>query len=702
MVKNEHVNRLGICVILFILIALVIAPISSSETTIEPHVDPNKVSGSVDPISIVIVYFNIFERLQGLDFNTTIKYLEEINKTTVPENIRLIMSRLNDLIHSLTILIDKSVVELDNAERYIKEGKITEANESLTRAAIYIFKANDTLIEVKRAWIEFEKSLGKLLPEDYRPRFTEYTAEIELLFKRLNKLLEELKQKQEKLRVEVEQASVKKEYKDKINTTITIYNYSYELKPAGSFYVCGLLTDQYNNTLTYKRLKIYVYVGEEELVAYNVYTDGNGSFCLNTTLPEKYYKHREAPVGDVMFNASIYVMYIPSEDENFSGSSIVLDAEYHYVKTSIRVEGPSTAYPGSNVTFKISVEPLIYGLQRDLIILLDGKIIRNVSIPLTQVSVRVPIPYNTSIGQHFLNFTILGVGEYSPASHRTYIIIKYIPVYVNIQYSQTYVYPIQQGLTISGRVVDYMNNPLKNATIEALGHNTTTNASGFFNLTVQLEKVNMFGGVVEFNVTVKPYESWYPTINKTVRVNYVNLYIIIGTTLYIVLMISVSSKAISFPESFRLSPRRYVKKAEESPVSREVSSEMEGVEEYEHLGRDIMDTIKEARGVSPIMVRETLRQILGRFASYNMRCSSIIFKYIELLRLLEVRFSPMKSGETIKEYIERIADYLPEHVGKKLLLATLLVYKDCFSPKGLSDYERRLLNETIDWVRGNV
>ncbi len=677
-------------------------PCGLSKTPIEPHVDPDKVKGGIDPISIVIVYFNIFERLQGTDFNATMKYLEELNKTTIPENIRLVMDRLNDLIHSLTVLLDKSVVELDNAEKYIDEGKIIEANESLARAAIYIFKANNTLVEVKNAWIEFEKNIGKLLPEDYRPRFIEYTAEIDLLFKRLNKLLLELKQKQEKLKVEVEQASIR-ESKGKTNTSIVIYNYSYELKPGGSFYMCGLLIDQYNNTLASKRIKIYIYVGETELATYNTNTDANGLFCLNTTLPEKYYKYREVSVGEVVFNASIYVMYIPHTSEEFSGSSIVLNAKYYYVRTLMKVEGSSTTYPGSNITFRIIIEPSIYGLQRDLIILLDGKMIRNITIPSTQLNVRVTIPYNVSIGQHFLNFTILGIREYSPASYRTYIIIKYIPIYVNIQYSQTYVYPLQQGLTIFGRVIDYKNNPLVNATIRALGHNTTTNASGFFNLTVQLEKINMFGGTIEFNVTIKPNESWYPTINKTVRVNYINLYIILGTALYIVLMISISSRALSFPKVFKLPSRRRIQRTKKKTVNVDKPALDEiKTKKHEYAGASVEGIVKEIKEIRHAKTEKVISYMLDKFAAYNVKCSPIVFKYVELLHLLEEVFFPMKPGETIKEYIGRIKDSLPKQVGEKLVLATNMVYKDCFSSIGLSNNERRLLSKIIDWVKNNV
>ncbi len=687
--------------ILVFIVLLSIVPQSLSETYVEPHVDPNKIGGRIDPISIVIIYFNVFERLQNMDFNTTLVYLEELNKTTIPEDIKLIMSRLNSLIQDLTILINKSVMELDNAEKYIKEGRIIEANKSLSSASIYIFKANNTLAEVKRAWIEFEKNIGRILPEDYRPRFSEYTAEISLLFRRLNKLLMELKQKQSKLRVEVEQALVM-ESEEQLNTSIIVYNYSYDLEPGGPFYVCGVLIDYFNNTLANKRIKIYVYVENTELAVYDTITNSNGLFCLRATVPEKYYGSGGAPVGKVKFNASIYVIYVPSKEEKFAGSSIVLPGVFSYIKTTIKVEGPVTAYPGSNVTFKVIVEPAIHGLQRRLLILLDGKSISNISISLTRTNIRVSIPYNISIGQHFLNFTLLGLGKYSPASYRTYIIIRYIPIYASIQYPQTYVYPLQQGLVVSGKIVDYNNNPIVNATVEALGYKTSTDSEGYFNLSIHLEKINIFGGPIEFNLTIKPNESWYPSINKTVRVNYVNLYIILGTALYIVLMISIPSKKYLFIKRISLSTRRMIIRGMTRTVRKQVADEIKikGSSHKEAFDvKNIFERVRKSRYTETIKVSDT---IASRFIPYAIRCSMIVLKYVKLIQLLEKKYGPMKRSETLWEYVKRLTSHMPKQVSDKLVQATNLIYRDCFSAKGLSDSERKLLYELINSVENNV
>ncbi len=684
-----------IIMIVVLIVAISDAPISMATLIENPHVDPDKIEERLDPISLVIIYINVLRGLSDLNLNESLIHVDILKNASVPYDIRLVMNKLNELISELALLINNTVYELNKTEEYLEENNIVEANKSISKAALYLFKANTTLNELLSAWYEFKRHLSMYVVHEYRPRFLEYTVQLELLFKRLDRLLNKLYELKQDLETKIVVSTMVSP--NKINTSITIYYYNQSIHPGGILVLNGSLISEEGIPLANKRLRIYVYVQNKRLIEKEVFTNSQGIFYANITMPQTYYLWRAMKPGLVKFNSSIYVVYTPLTQDNYSGSHVILNTTYYYYRSKLKVIGKTTAYVGSNLTYKIKILPPNVAINRTLRIFLDSKNIANISLPLASSyrTIKIKLPSNISIGQHFINITLLGYKQFSLDSIRLPIIVQHIPIYVSVSYPQTIVYPIQR-LRINGSITDYYGEPVVNATIIVGDERAFTNINGSFNMSISITSINIIGGLVVLNLTVKPVEPWYPVVNKTLRINYINLYTIVGITSYIAIAIIIAPTLVKI---------NIYKRSRVEKKAIKISKMLRGpklatIGEEEKIPGNILERMLAKRKAS-ISISETALKMIK--LEYRLKRNIIVDKLLEMLLVLGTKYSKPLSSETLREYVLRISRDMPRQIAEKVSLIITLVEKELYSKTELALDEKRklmtLIEEVIDYVR---
>lgn len=685
------VSRVSIVALLIMVVtALFAAPISRAALIREPHVDPNKIEKSLDPISLVIIYINVLKELSDLNLNESLSQISILKNASVPYDVRLIMVKLNELISELASLINNTVYELNNTEKYLEEKNLVAANESISKAALYLFKANKTLGELLEAWYEFKKHLSIYVAHEYRPRFLEYTVELELLFKRLDKLLNKLYALKQDLETKIEVSTIKSP--NKINTTIMVYYCNHSIYPGGLLVLKGILISEDGVPLANRTLRMHVYVRDKRLIDMDVLTNSKGIFYINVTIPHFYYLWRAMRPGLVKFNSSIYIVYTPPLRDNYSGSYRILNITYYYYRSKLNVTGKTTAYVGSNLTFRVRIMPPKAAINRVLRILLDQENIANISLYIASSyrTIRIRLPSNISVGQHFINITLLSHGQFSPDSVRLPIIVQHIPIYVSINYPQTIVYPVQE-LRIDGSVLDYYGRPVVNASIIVGNERAFTDGKGLFNVSFPITSANIIGGLVTLNLTVKPIEPWYPVVNRTLRVNYVNIYAIIGIVSYIAATIIVAPAIVK--------TSIYKRSRESRRLEKKVN--VIGDHKPSILGKEDMVSIKTLektptkKQVNIVIDKSALHLIK---IEYRLKKDIIIDKFLEMLFVLSKKYSEPLPSETLREYVTRIIKYMPNYIAEKIYIIIILIEKELYSKTGLNSNEREKLLKLIEEV----
>lgn len=285
--------------------------------------------------------------------------------------------------------------------------------------------------------------------------------------------------------------------------------------------VVGILTDEEGLGLPKRSIKVYV--DGKDL---SVTTDNNGSFSLTVSISHIY-----------KLKIKVYATYTPSNKDvgvyAWSKSNIVtvkllydtpmLEVAVDKVKVkpleTFKIEG--YIYPSN---LKVWVK--VFQEKKDLKPNIDG------SFNLT-----IKTPANIGEGKH----TTL-VGPYAknitaPITKKLGIEVYRLPV--NLTFKHSPVALTNLNFEVSG-LVFHNKKPLKEAevTVEAFGEKvkTKTGLDGSFNVRLQTP-YNLYTGNHPLTVKVNPKEPWFRSIQKTVTVPLLNLYmLLLPATLTVILI----------------------------------------------------------------------------------------------------------------------------------------------------------------------
>ena len=183
-------NKLAILSLVAIMLAS--SPIMQNITR---HVNPSELPEEYpNVIDLLSIYATIIDKASLEDFGESLRNLNESMRIHVPEYVKYVYNRFNELLRDELNKLNSTRIYIDIAKLNILLGQLEYARGNLSSAAYTLAEANLTYIELSRSVNEFERmlriplnqlasklaSLGELL--------TKYSNEIRELWDRLEAL----------------------------------------------------------------------------------------------------------------------------------------------------------------------------------------------------------------------------------------------------------------------------------------------------------------------------------------------------------------------------------------------------------------------------------------------------------------------------------------------------------------------------------
>ncbi len=620
--------------IMLILLTTIANGMAYVDKPIKPHVNPKELPEEIGCLELMLLYINAFSALINMDFDNVSQTIMLLNITDVPQNLRYIFNRVNELLNTTNNEVKLAKEHLDNATILLAKNLYSEALSEANMSMFHAVKANISLIDLKDALNEL---LGKIpIPSlilDKVIKLKELLHElIKELFKLIAMILENVKEIQEfkpigNIPTLIEVYVGPK--KTLINSTVNVYGFLKALNNTGIY---GLMN---------KTISIFI---DGKLVK-KTKTNNNGFFNETIHIPLLYKDYVIVSVSYIPTFSEARI-YMPCYNET------ILYLEYF--KTSVEIEVPSTIYPGIAFNVSISINPPNVRLFH---LYVNGKCI------LADYT-NINGTYNTMLmvnASSVLEVYVEPYGLYGPGYARKYVRVSYIPIEVKVDVPDVIYPPL--GFEVKGIVLGN-NTPLSyvNASIVIANsiYNTLTDVNGTFQLRIPSTPITLVG-LTDLVIMVKPKEPWF--MEKAVKFKVFALNLVLTSS---VLAVFATSMAFAYiylvsrkVEEITLPPRVVKEKPRKVPeIGLKITDVIvaEFVKLLNALGRLTGLVIKES---------ETLREYLLRISTYLSR--KLYMKVYRIFVMMEQHlYSPIKikGRERVESFINMIRDVINEILKK--------------------------------------
>ena len=112
-----------------------------AEFVYPPHEDPAVASEEMDAYFFLKHYTSILTLISTKDYADANKLIEQLRFVYIPEDLRYIIQRYNNLTSELTETLERLDKLLSNASALIYQYRLQEAHEKLSEASILLGKA---------------------------------------------------------------------------------------------------------------------------------------------------------------------------------------------------------------------------------------------------------------------------------------------------------------------------------------------------------------------------------------------------------------------------------------------------------------------------------------------------------------------------------------------------------------------------------
>lgn len=318
----------GMILAVFILSLMVNAPLAISERP-PRHLDLAQAKEEMpDAMSLLQYYTLVLGLMQSENFLNALNRLNGTRWFHIPERVRFIASRFNDLVRISCEQLDQVRSGIANASQMVGQARLTEAKTVLDAALFRLAQANRTIGELEVASMEVSRSFGiqsmdlfdkvvalRRLASDYRDRIFGFYGTI----------------------ARIEEGVETKELQ---STNLSIEARPLAMEVGSDLHVQGTLRASIDGPLGGK--EVGVYFGSIKLAS--VVTEGDGSFELTMGTPILYVP-----------KVTLFASYLPFElDANVYAPTVSnkIDIELAYESARIAAEVPSAVYP--NIPFTIT------------------------------------------------------------------------------------------------------------------------------------------------------------------------------------------------------------------------------------------------------------------------------------------------------------------------------------------------------------
>ena len=500
--------------LLIILVFIILGGISpgslvTAQSEKSPHENPENATGVFDEISLLLTYSRIFYLASISDYEDAQAALDEFSEIEIPEEIRYIIERYNELSKRLLITLDNLEIILDETASLIEVNQIDKARQNLDFAETQVKQAGLLLGDLLSATDVLGERLGIFLNEESTDiqkanlRLLDSLKQIQQLLDKIQQLLDNLVQ----LRLDL----------------IEQYNVAIELRPTqlslvvspASVYIgenvviSGILLSK-DEPLAGKSIQVLLNGNPVE----DLITRVDGKYSGNIILPYEYAD-----------SITIITKYEPNgEDTHIYQASQSQEFEITtlYYNTELNIKAPAVAYPG--IPFDLSGEIIVEGdsVPRTVRIFTS-------EIDLTEFEARgifrvsVSLPGGTDIGTNRITVMVEPREKHAGIAKSFDIDIVLMPVTMEMETPGFIILP---GIVeLSGNVY-YERGPLASAAVSLSINNKTvtvpTSDDGSFTVNLYLPLDISFIGQRDMIVDIESLEPWAGNLQTKQQIMIIN------------------------------------------------------------------------------------------------------------------------------------------------------------------------------------
>lgn len=496
-------KRLAVILLVIALAGMVFpGPAVMAQPEKTPHENPDTATDALDSLSLLLNYGRIILLISAGQYEDALAVLEEMGTIDLPDELRNIADRYNDLCRQLAVKLDELETLLEETAALIESNRIDEARICLDEAAEYIEDAVIILDDILSATEELNQRLGVFslaAPEDVTAaydRLQESIAQLQALIEKLDGLREELNQDY------IEISGL-------LPTELTLTVSPDSAYVGDSVPVSGSLVSE-GEPLAGRSVAVTI---DEDNTSY-LTTDDDGAYGGDITVPFNYV--------NVM---DIVAVYTPSGDDAaiyLADRSPEVTLEVLFYTTQLEITAPGTAYPGLPFTIAGDISTDGNEAMRDIEVSLDGTLLAGLAAS-GQFSPEITLPEATPLGQKSLEINVLPLGRYAGVSRWQSINVSQLPLTLDLATPGMLFLPGTIRLDGSvGNELGPVSGAEVNISFSDVSTTAVTAADGRFTATLKVPLDFSFLGQRGLNIEITPLEPWSGTLDVSRQIFIIN------------------------------------------------------------------------------------------------------------------------------------------------------------------------------------
>ncbi len=497
-----------------------------------PHENPSTTKTDFDiALPSLLLYSDILNQVAERNYPETRALIQRSKPAYahIPEEIRFVMTRYNDLITELTDSLDSLDAALEECELLISQNKLEDARPKLTQTKWLVDETTDLLEDITMATDELIRRLAPFIP----PQQAEAVAETEA---RLRGAAERLKELDYRYRNTLETLNTAASEKEELSITkVTLDINPAEAWVGDSITASGTLKAEENRALAARDVSILLN-GEYFATAS---TAGDGAYQVTFDMPYDYIPE-----------TTVQASYLPEGEDgkNFLASSSpikMMATLFHF--TQLEVEAPGEAYPGLPIEISGKITSEGDFANRHISGLLDNEpLFEAITDDQGLFWQREVLSSQTWVGEHELSISVAPEDKSRSAGcsiNTTLTVIKATP---QIKIDAPTLVVLPGTIEVNGEV--YSELPMQGAILDLKigGTSTTTTVEdGKFQAKLNLPFQFSPMGYQELQVNVAPAEPWHlPTEARMhiFAINSASLGIVLATVIPLGVVLSTRKR----------------------------------------------------------------------------------------------------------------------------------------------------------------
>jgi len=473
-----------------------------------PHQDPATAEGAMDAYSFLMYYEGILSFVSSKEYENASRLIEQLKYVYVPEDLRYVIERYNNLTLELTGVLDNLEKLLDKASALLYQYRLDEASQVLDEAGILVGKVNILLRDLEEATETLSGRLGVFAaPAESKVR--EAYNRLQTIFQRLRELVEEYLRLLTSIKDEVTEI----QGEELKQTEVTLSLNTTRIFVGGFVNASGTLRSNEESLLN---RTVLLFLDEEPIAT--AITGLDGSYHVIMKIPYRY-----------VHTMTTKTVYTPMGDDRgfyLASLSPTVSLEVMFYETKLETTAPGEAYPGLPITVRgeVTSEDGVPLGERRVKVLSDGGLLAEAETSIQGLfEIQTTLSPQTPTGERTLTIDIEPKGVYAGTSQERTLNIVKIASEIDIRVPSFVVLPA--GIYIEGRVSSAFGLLREASVTLELGEASVivkTSENGEFNATLNMSLNPVFVGFQELRVTVEPAEPWHASVHAKASVFILN------------------------------------------------------------------------------------------------------------------------------------------------------------------------------------